>query len=575
MPTPLEAAPMPLVEMHHYSVLFILGIGAFAGILGAWLFQKMRIPQVVGYIAVGLIIGESGFKLVTPEHITALAPFNKFALGIIGFLVGGELQGETFKKYGRQFAAILLGEGLMAFFLVGISTGLVIYFVIDDVALAVAAGIVFGAISSATDPASTIDVLWEYRAKGILTTSIIAIVALDDALAMTLYGIGKAVATILGGSASPNGESASILNELLKVGKELGGAVVVGVTLGLIVNALLRRIHERDKSLALFIGTTLMAIGVSVAFDLDVILSTMALGLTLTNLAPRRSQDLFALLRSASIPVYVLFFVLVGARLSVGHLPGWLWLIVGLYVFFRNGGKMLGAYLGARWTGADPAVRKYLGMGIFAQGGVAVGLSMLASEGLREIPVTPGLSLGDAIIFAVTATTLIVQVIGPPMVKLAAIRSGEAGRNVTEEDIIQSLTVDDVMQSGAMGVHITDNIRMLVDHFSAAPQSSHPVMDKKGKLAGMVTFESLREVLPDQDTWEWIVAADIMQPTGEQVRTGMPLRAAMDLMNETHQEEMIVTDAADHTLPRGLLETRRIRQRIHEELLRRSMGTPA
>ena len=73
------------------GVLFILGIGVFGGILGAWFFQRIHVPQVVGYIVIGVIIGESGLRLVRPEHVEALAPFNLFALGIIGFLVGGEL----------------------------------------------------------------------------------------------------------------------------------------------------------------------------------------------------------------------------------------------------------------------------------------------------------------------------------------------------------------------------------------------------------------------------------------------------------------------------------------------------
>ena len=159
------------------SVLFILGIGAFGGILGASLFQHFRIPQVVGYIAIGLIIGQSGIGLVRPEDIVSLRLFNLFALGLIGFLVGGELKADTLKRYKKQFFAILLGEGLGAFFLVGILTGLALWLFTHNVPISIAVGIVFGAIASATDPASTIDVLWEYRARGALTTTLIAIVA--------------------------------------------------------------------------------------------------------------------------------------------------------------------------------------------------------------------------------------------------------------------------------------------------------------------------------------------------------------------------------------------------------------
>ena len=162
--------------------------------MGAWFFQKIRIPQVVGYIAFGILIGKSGLNLLHGEDIEQLRSFTWFALGIIGFLVGGELKFETFRQYGKQFIQILLWEGLAAFFIVALLTFGVIYLVTHSFAASLAAGIVFGAIASATDPASTVEVLWEYRARGVLTTTIIAIVALDDALAMTLYGIGTSCA---------------------------------------------------------------------------------------------------------------------------------------------------------------------------------------------------------------------------------------------------------------------------------------------------------------------------------------------------------------------------------------------
>ncbi|MHC4553402.1 MAG: cation:proton antiporter domain-containing protein, partial [Planctomycetota bacterium] len=102
----------------HIGILVLLGVGVLGGALGAWFFQKIRVPQVVGYIAFGILVGKSGLKILDGGDIENLRSFTWFALGIIGFLVGGELQFETFKKYGKQFAQILLWEGLAAFFLV-------------------------------------------------------------------------------------------------------------------------------------------------------------------------------------------------------------------------------------------------------------------------------------------------------------------------------------------------------------------------------------------------------------------------------------------------------------------------
>jgi NhaP-type Na+/H+ or K+/H+ antiporter len=280
---------MPFLD---FGVLFVIGLGVFGGILGAWLFQRLRIPQVLGYIAIGLLIGESGLRIVKIADVEALRSLSLFALGIIGFLVGGELKGENFRKYGRQFAAIFLGEGLAAFALVGLGVGTLVYYVSHNAGASLASGIVFGAIASATDPASTIDVLWEYRSRGVLTTSLIAIVALDDALAMTLYGLGTSLAAIL------THESVSLGGAATMIVVELLGAVAVGLAGGAILNYILRWSHQRERSLAIAIGVILLVIGFALAAGMDVILATMTLGVTMVNLAPRRSKDLISLVRS-------------------------------------------------------------------------------------------------------------------------------------------------------------------------------------------------------------------------------------------------------------------------------------
>ena len=167
------------------NLILLLGIAVFAGTIGAKLFQKLKIPQIVGYVTIGIILGPVA-GVIKPQSVETLETFNLFALGIIGFLIGGELKREIFVKFGRQVMTILLFEGMAAFFLVGcVSFGIMMLFKDWQTSLAVA--VVFAAICSATDPASTINVLWEYKTRGPVTTMVTAIVALDDALALVLY----------------------------------------------------------------------------------------------------------------------------------------------------------------------------------------------------------------------------------------------------------------------------------------------------------------------------------------------------------------------------------------------------
>ena len=563
----LNSLPIALISLDQLKpgVLFVLGVGVFGGVLGAMIFQRLRIPQVVGYIAIGLIIGQTGLELVSAEDVKALESLNRFALGIIGFLVGGELRAETFRKYGKQFAAILLGEGLGAFVLVGAPVTLFTYFLTHDLAASFAAGIVFGAIASATDPASTTEVLWEYRSAGVLTTALVAVVALDDALAMTLYGLGTSAAQMI------SGEQASIAVALQTVGLELFGAVALGLAAGLVLFAILRRVHQDEKALAIAIGTILLVIGIAAAFEMDVILAAMTLGVTLVNAAPRRSRELFHVVHSFATPIYVIFFVLVGARLSLGEMPGWLWAIVGIYVVGRSAGKMAGAWLGARVAGAETVVRQYAGLGLFAQGGVAVGLSIVASQRLDTVPLHGGLSLGQAIVYGVTATTLIVQIVGPPMVKLAVKLAGETGRNVTEADVVATMTVEDVMDREAPVFTEGDTIGAILKRISDTDAMTYPVVDDGRRLLGVITLGNLRKTFHDTGLNEWMVAFDLMEPAVETVGETTPLEEAMNRMREQYVDGLPVVREGGRLA--GLVEMATAQRGISREVLKRSGGS--
>ena len=496
--------------------------------------------------------------------INVVAAAGRWADAGLGFLVGGELSGTIFKKYGKQFTAILLGEGLAAFLLVGISSTLIVNLVVHDWIVSIAAGVVFGAIASATDPASTIDVLWEYRSSGVLTTAIVAIVALDDALAMTLYGIGTSVATILTQSGGD-----SIGTTLMHTGIELGGAILLGVACGFVLNAMMHYMPQTEKRLGISIGILLLCIGLSVAFNMDVILATMAVGIVLINSAPRRSKKLFETIRSFSTPIYIIFFVLVGARLSLGNMPLWLWGLVAVYVLMRSLGKWAGAYWGGRLSKAEKPVRNYLGMAIFAQGGVAVGLSIVASHHLQHIQVTEAMSLGDMIIFTVTATTLCVQLIGPAFAKLAIKKAGEIGRNVTEEDVVAALKVSDMVNTGIVPLHEGTPLETVVRHFAEQDTFVYPVVSKDGKIVGVLTFDLLKELLTDRDSWQWLVVGDVMQPVQDRLFGAMNLGEAILDMQNMQAEALPVIESSENEKLLGVLDLRETRRKVGAELVRR------
>ena len=394
------------------NILLLLGGAIFLGAAGGRVFQRLKIPQVVGYIIIGLIVGQTGFGLISRTVIDEMRPISMFALGLIGLSIGGELKLPELRRRGRQFLSILLSEGLGAFIMVGCATGIFIWWLTGNAKIAMAEGLLLGAISAATAPAATVSVLWEYKTRGPLTNTLLAIVALDDGLGLLLFGFASSVASVL-----LSGGSLTIGAILGIPAYEIIASILLGSVSGLILTLLLRWSFDQEKQLVFTLGTVMLNMGLSAALEMDAILAAMALGATLVNVAPRLSRDAFQSIKTFAPPIYVLFFVLVGAELQLFGTSMALWILAGTYVVGRSAGKIIGAYYGARMSGAPETVKRYLGLGLFAQGGVAVGLSIVAAHRFEA-------TIGGEIILIVTVTTMLVELLGPSCVNLAVRKAG-------------------------------------------------------------------------------------------------------------------------------------------------------
>ncbi|MHC4221944.1 MAG: cation:proton antiporter, partial [Planctomycetota bacterium] len=388
----------------HLNLVLLFGVIVLCGTVGARFFQKFNIPQVVGYIVVGILLGD-GLDLIKPATVEVLEPFTMFTLGIIGFMIGGELRAEVFKKYGRQFFIILFSQAMAAFVLAGIGSGLVAWFVMRDARIAIAMGLVLGAIASATAPAATVNVLWEFKTRGPLTAAVLAIVALDDALALLLYRVSATGADAIMGLAGDSAWATTF--HLLG---DIFGAILLGFIAGVMLNFLLKLVRADDKILGFSISSLLLIVGISILFDVDPILPAMTFGVTIANLAPRQSKSIFSLVKNFSPPIYTSFFVLAGAHMEFGKMMPWMFVMILVYAVCRAIGKVLGSWAGARYCKSPPAVCKYLGICLLPQAGVAIGLAILAGQKFDS-------DLGKIIIMVVMAATFLMEIIGPILVK--------------------------------------------------------------------------------------------------------------------------------------------------------------
>jgi len=558
----LEPLNAILAQSEGVNLVLLIGLAILAGTVGAKIIKMLHIPQIIGYIAIGVILGPllKIIPLAGPEgaevfNLRALEVFNLFALGVIGFLIGGELDRDVFVKFGRQVITILLFEGGLAFVLVGTVSFLALnYFYQWQTALAV--GLVFGAICAATDPASTMTVLWEYKTRGPLTTMLTAVVALDDALALVLYITSVSLAGFLTGTAE-----AGFFGLLLHSVIELAGSLALGFATGLMLWEIVKRIDDDEKMLVFSIGTIILTIGLAKHLGFDVILSSMACGVTLINLSPRRSLKSFETIRKISPPIYILFFVIIGSRLNVS-MTGQIWLMAGIYVVCSVVGKTTGAYWGASYSKAVPTVRKYLGFCLYQQGTIAIALLVMASHRFAG-------EIRDMMLSVIIVGVFILQLIGPLFTKVGVRKAGEVGMNITEEDLIKTHTVGDVMDAEAPVISAGMSLSEVIKFVGNTASFYYAVIDKDKKLMGGITLDGIRNTFMTQELNDWLVAIDIMEPIIATVTPDMPLSVAFEKTKKLDVEHLPVVSSTGAEGFIGVLNCRAVRRSLSAEVLAR------
>jgi len=543
-------------SLGHLNPALLFGIIVLVGAFGARFFQKIHIPQVVGCIVAGILLGEV-LGVITPHTIDKLEPFTMFALGIIGFMIGAELRGEVFRKYGRQFFIILFSQGMGAFVLATIGGAVVAWFITGSVPESIAVGLVLGAIASATAPAATVNVLWEYKTKGALTTTVLAIVALDDALALLLY---RGAAT--GAKALIGTGGGSVLGTTLILLGEIAGAIALGVLAGVLLYFLLKFVKADDKVLDFALASLLLVVGISIIPGIDPILPAMTLGITVANLMPRQSKATFELVEKFAPPIYISFFVLAGAHMEFGRITSWMVVMILVYVFCRAAGKIAGAWFGGKWSQAPAVVRKYLGICLLPQAGVAIGLAILARQQF-------GSELGHTIVIVVMMGTFLMEIFGPMLVKAGVKRAGEVGLNITEDDLIKTYTVADVMDKSPTSIKEDLPLQQILEVFSTSESVYYPVIGAQSRITGVITIPDIKEMFANREVAGWLLACDVAEPVRDKTTPDEPLEEVIEHMRRYHLENVPVVAGKDSDELVGVLDYSKALRKISTEVLHR------
>ncbi len=399
----------------------VLGLTVFLGIVGGKIVEKTGIPELVGMVLIGLFFGESALGLLPLEKLDSYRALIDLALAFFGFFIGSELIIDELREIGREIVSILVFEVIFTFLMV--TAGVYLYTRQIHISL------LFGALATSTAPAATADVVWEYKSKGKLTTTILALVGLDDVASILAYSFASNYVI-----SSLKGLETSLTSSVSYFAQNIGLAIILGLTSGAILTLSAKLIRKRRDLFVLAIGAVILCSGAAELVGASEILSTLILGIIFANFCLKAGTAVDAA-RELIAPLFTVFFVLTGARLNI-YLLSTLGLTGIIYLFMRILGKTSGSTLGAFISDASGEVKGNIGLCLYSQAGIALGLS---SHLYYELKQTGGLGaqIGLNLLNTVISTTMILLIIGPILVKYALARSGEMGKVKRNELIFE------------------------------------------------------------------------------------------------------------------------------------------
>ncbi|MBE6732980.1 MAG: sodium:proton antiporter [Ruminococcaceae bacterium] len=406
------------------QILLSLSIAMLAGLMLSRVAKLLKLPAVTAYLVAGIFVGPyvlggfgvKGLGFINMADVDSYSLICDVALGFIAFSIGNEFRLSQLKKTGKQATVIGIFQAVITTLIVDAAL-IGLHFLIPD-KLPLSAAIVLGAIASATAPAATLMVVRQYKAKGELTDVLLPVVALDDAVGLMLFAVSFGVAKAL---MSGKIDLISVVVEpLLEVVLSLG----LGAAMGVVFTFIERFFHSNSKRLSMSVCFVFLTVALSMLkfeiFGIHIAFSSllvcMMLGSVFCNICDF-SEELMERVDRWTSPLFMLFFVISGAELELSVFKDFMVVIIGLvYILSRCVGKYYGAGISARAVKASPNIVKYLGITLWPQAGVALGMAIKSAE-LGEV----GTVIANITLFSV----LVYELLGPSFTKWALTKSGD------------------------------------------------------------------------------------------------------------------------------------------------------
>jgi Kef-type K+ transport system membrane component KefB len=397
----------------HGSATFFLGFLLLASYLAGRAARGIALPQITGYLVIGIVVGPHVLGILPGEVVEQFRFVNGVALALIALSAGGELRASTLRKRIRSIAAITTFQIVFMFTLVAASVflarGAVDLLRDEPTNVALAVALLLGLVAVAKSPATTIAIITEEKARGVLTDTVLGVTVLKDVVILILIAVFIPLSVTIVNPSS--GFSFEAVRHIL-----LGilGSLAVGAAMGWLVTLYLKRI--RAYRILFVLGVAFMAVYLGERLHLEYILIAMAAGFYVQNFS-RQGRRLLHALEANSLPVYALFFAVAGADLDFTVLRT-AWVLATAIILTRVGALWLSTYLAARIVDDPPVIRQYAWMGFLAQAGVTLGIANLVRD---NFPVW-----GDPVATVIIAMIAVNQLIGPPLFRWTLVKAGES-----------------------------------------------------------------------------------------------------------------------------------------------------
>ena len=395
------------------ETLFYLGLIFVLGAITHWLSPKLHVPRVVGYLVLGLIIGPEMLGLIPREFVDNSYIITDLALSIIAVLVGATLKGSRLNGRGKEIVYITLFQSIGTFICVAVGFSFFAEALDFPTEQALLISLLLAGIATATAPATPLAIVRELGAKGRFTSTFLAIVATDDAIALMMFALALAIGTAMIDTGTFGWISIFEALMLIVFSSALG---VIAALMNTAFEKLLK--NSKGMETVVTLGLIFIVYSLSEHWKLEPLLSAMVMGVVMVNTSVSFDLVEKEIDNHLAETIFMLFFILSAMHLhfsAVFAFP----LVIGLYIVLRFVGKVGGSYVGALVSKSTETVRKYMGIALIPQAGVAIGLalSLHQQQGCEEI--------ASMILNIIITTTLVHELIGPFLIRHALKKSGE------------------------------------------------------------------------------------------------------------------------------------------------------